>query len=289
MARNKKAANIPYNSLGAPQILNVHLRMIQEQGPSRTTTNAAHRDDYYIFLFQLEGESRLMVDFTEVILTGPCIYYILPGQVHHYISTHGVSGWLLATEPLSIDDEYRQLFEEALGEASPVIPDGSAQQRLDNCLHVLGGQLQQPREDLLGNAVLSHLVAACAGMFAAIFLAAEKKRVNTKDRPTIITQQFRKLVKKNYVIEKSPAAYAALLNLSLAYLNECVKEVTGKPVGYWIQHEILLEAKRLLAYTTLSIKEIAYKLGYDDHTYFSRLFNKATDTTAARFRKDYHR
>jgi AraC family transcriptional activator of pobA len=78
-----------------------------------------------------------------------------------------------------------------------------------------------------------------------------------------------------------------MLHVSPAYLNECVKTTTGHSVSYWIQQQIILEAKRLLGYSDLSIKEIASGLGYDDYAYFTRLFTKAGGCTPARFRKKY--
>ena len=86
---------------------------------------------------------------------------------------------------------------------------------------------------------------------------------------------------------KSPGAYAAALNISTSYLNEAVKDTTGLPVSYWIQQEVVIEAKRLLYYTDKTVKEIAYELGFDDHAYFSRLFVKAEGITALTFRKQY--
>ena len=49
----------------------------------------------------------------------------------------------------------------------------------------------------------------------------------------------------------------------------------------------MMEAKRLLYYTELSIKEISNQLGYTDHSYFSRFFRKATGMSASYFRKQY--
>jgi AraC-like DNA-binding protein len=51
---------------------------------------------------------------------------------------------------------------------------------------------------------------------------------------------------------------------------------------------LVSEAKRLLYYTELDIKEIAFKLGYDDHTYFSRLFSKTVSMSPSAFRNKFH-
>ncbi len=77
---------------------------------------------------------------------------------------------------------------------------------------------------------------------------------------------------------------AAQLHITPLYLNEIVKEITGFPASYWIHQEIMLEAKRLLYYTNLDVKQIAFDLGYEDHAYFSRFFKKNTGLTAGEFR-----
>jgi len=92
-----------------------------------------------------------------------------------------------------------------------------------------------------------------------------------------------------YKTMKSAGEYASALHLSLSYLNEAVKEATVFTVSYWIQHEILLESRRLLYYGGGSVKEIAHELGYDDHAYFSRMFKKAVGRSPGGFRAQYHR
>ncbi len=104
-----------------------------------------------------------------------------------------------------------------------------------------------------------------------------------------LTQAFRQLLTERVQTEKRPVAYAGYLNISETYLNQAVKSVTGFTVTYWVLHEVLLQAKRLLFHTELTIKEIAQQLGYDDPTYFSRLFKKATRTTPLAFRHDYRK
>jgi AraC-like DNA-binding protein len=63
--------------------------------------------------------------------------------------------------------------------------------------------------------------------------------------------------------------------------------VTGFTVSYWIQQQIMLEAKRLLCFSKLNVKVIAHALGYDVHTYFSKLYRQATEMTPLAFRDSY--
>ena len=64
---------------------------------------------------------------------------------------------------------------------------------------------------------------------------------------------------------------------------------TGFPISYWIHQQVVLEAKRLLYYTNMDVKEIAFSLGYEDPTYFSRLFSKVTGISPGAFRQKFHK
>jgi AraC-like DNA-binding protein len=108
-------------------------------------------------------------------------------------------------------------------------------------------------------------------------------------RQAELTNRFKSLLAEEARTIKSPASYADRLNVSASYLNEVIKKKTGFPVSYWIQQEVILEAKRLLYYTQLNVKEIAHTLGYEDHSYFSRLFRKTTGNSAIAFRDRYRK
>jgi AraC family transcriptional regulator, transcriptional activator of pobA len=97
------------------------------------------------------------------------------------------------------------------------------------------------------------------------------------------------LMAKNIRTIKSPSGYSTRLNVSQSYLNESVKRVTGLSISHWIQQEVLLEAKRLLYYSELNVKQIAYELGYEDPSYFSRFFRRAAGMSALEFRALYRK
>jgi AraC-like DNA-binding protein len=81
--------------------------------------------------------------------------------------------------------------------------------------------------------------------------------------------------------------YADLLNITPAKLNRVCARFTGKNASEFILERVILEAKRHLVFTNMSSKEIAYGLGYDDPSYFSRFFRKKTGYTPTRFRSEY--
>ena len=80
---------------------------------------------------------------------------------------------------------------------------------------------------------------------------------------------------------------AAEMNLHPNYLNSVIKSKTGKTVNQWISRRSTAVAKSLLLNTTLSAKEIAYRMGYSEPTHFSRFFKKQTGMAPRTFRQKH--
>lgn len=95
---------------------------------------------------------------------------------------------------------------------------------------------------------------------------------------------FIQLVESNFFRHHDVAAYANILNISAKALNKRVCKYSSYTPNEIIKRRIILEAKRLLVYTHLSVKEIGYKLGYDDPSYFIRFFSKQVKTAPQTFR-----
>lgn len=245
----------------------------------------AHRDDHYIFLLQRSGTTDFMLDFKMLHIEGSAVLFILPGQVHHYISAIQTEGYFLALDTALVSEEYRLIFEQQILGNSPLPIDEERCSRIVQCAELLYQQYTDPQKSL--RSVLNSLALSYIGMIAETYLQQTALPQKQHSRPMQLNGQFRSMLLKNFKQIKSPAEYAALLNISLTYLNEVVKDITGFPVSYWIHHEIILEAKRLLFYTKLSVKEISIELGFSDHTYFSRLFTKMAGTSAGKFRSSY--
>lgn len=79
--------------------------------------------------------------------------------------------------------------------------------------------------------------------------------------------------------------YAIAQNLHPNYLNSVVKSKTGKSVGAWITDKTILEAKSLLQNSSVSVKEIAYRLGFAEPSHFSNYFKKHTRLSPVFYRR----
>ncbi|MBL1220288.1 helix-turn-helix domain-containing protein [Chryseobacterium sp. L7] len=244
-----------------------------------------HRDNHYIFTYLEKGYAKMMVDFKTIEARDAAVFFLLPGQVHEGILMDDVSGWFIAVKADLLPDALRSVFEESLIDIQPIVVDQMTAKKLSSCAEML--QMSCTEEMLAGKEgflVVQSLMNAFAGLYALIFLKENNPEVSTESRAVQLTRKFRILVRKEFKTLKSPSAYAGLLNITRGYLTEVIREVTGKSAQYWIHQEILIEAKRLLSFTQLSVKEIAYELGYSDHTYFSRLFSKVEGYPPSEFR-----
>lgn len=96
--------------------------------------------------------------------------------------------------------------------------------------------------------------------------------------------QFNQLVDKYYYQIHQVKEYAEILGESPVQLNRAIKTVTGKTASDLIIERLILEAKRLLLFSDLSNKEVAYKLNYEDPSCFACIFRRKTGFTPSAFR-----
>ncbi|WP_247235589.1 AraC family transcriptional regulator [Telluribacter sp. SYSU D00476] len=101
------------------------------------------------------------------------------------------------------------------------------------------------------------------------------------------SRKFSQLVEWNYTQLHTVADYAEMLHITPKALNKRITRYSNTTPNDIIKNRIILEAKRLLAHTTLSVKEIGYRLGYEDTSYFIRLFTNQTELSPQSFRSQY--
>lgn len=101
----------------------------------------------------------------------------------------------------------------------------------------------------------------------------------------LLMEQFRQLVDEHFLTLHKPGDYAALLHVSPNILTKRATKYFGKTPSQLISEKLILEAKRHLHLTRQSIKEIAYRLNFQDEFYFSRVFKKFTKVSPQTFRE----
>ncbi len=99
-----------------------------------------------------------------------------------------------------------------------------------------------------------------------------------------LVNTFKTLIEKHFAQQRSVSYYAELLSVTPGHLNDQVKKQSGLSAKKMILNRVFLEAKRLLYYSDHTISEIAWKLNFQDCSYFVRAFKNATRLTPMQFR-----
>lgn len=249
------------------------------------TAKQSHREDRHSFFLLEKGTVDVEIDFQKYKIKSSSVTYMHPDQVHRIIAFENVtvSSWALDNE--NLNPEYLKLLE-GLRPAKPLVLKKETFSIISEAVS-MALKFSERKSDKLYHSLLKDSCNALVALVISQYL--ELTRSTDKiSRFEIVTKDFREILERNYVESKRPTSYAQKLNISISYLNECVKNATGYSVSHHIQQRVILEAKRLLYHSNKSVKEIATELGYDDYPYFSRLFTKINGITALAFRNKNH-
>ena len=101
-----------------------------------------------------------------------------------------------------------------------------------------------------------------------------------------VINRFFELLDQHYTTKKKVSDYAELISISANHLNYIIKKYSGHPVSYHISRQVMNEATRLALYTNKTMKEIAFDLGFEENTHFSKFFKKVNGCTFSNFRRN---
>lgn len=257
-----------------------------------------HLHDFYSIFWIESGEAIHATEFVEYSLKADTILFVPPGLKHRMYIDKSVEGtYMLFNEdfiqynrknhvPLK---EYRLFNNPDYKSLITVFPE--SREKLRNITELIFDELQSP-DDYSQDIVLNllHLFLLESRRIFDHQFQEQKEEPDATPDATII--KFKQLIEENYTTEKNVSPYAEMLHMNPSCLNELTKRTTGITAGELIRNRVIDETKKLLYSSSISGKEIAFQLGFDDPAYFSRFFRKYTGTTLKEFReysrKKYH-
>ncbi|NCD69767.1 helix-turn-helix domain-containing protein [Mucilaginibacter agri] len=137
-----------------------------------------------------------------------------------------------------------------------------------------------PADDIVLRSFLQLFLAKSSSIKMRSMDAANQQ--NERDEQM---EQFSKLLNTHFLQLHKPTDYANLLSMTPNNFSKRCTRYFKKSPSVLIQERIILEAKKKLHLTRLSIKEIAYSLNFSDEFYFSRFFKKFTQVSPQSFRE----
>jgi AraC family transcriptional regulator, transcriptional activator of pobA len=248
-----------------------------------------HRHDYHEIMFFEKGGGEHIIDFRSQKINDYSAHFVLPGQVHKLNRSDDSTGYaLLFSEDLILKGENNKssiLFDLPFYNekfSSHLIVGKEDYQEI--AFHLEKLVKEEKNELPLSNSITSAYTTLILYLLNRMCYRSEPKSSSETNTKTTLLIKFKRLTEQNFSLGHKPGDYASMLNVSTGYLNDIIREAYGKTTGEVIQDRIILESKRLLFYTDLSVNEVAHKLGFNDPAYYTRLFKKHLDTTPKEYR-----
>ena len=136
--------------------------------------------------------------------------------------------------------------------------------------------------------IVSGLIAATiykVGDIMYHYLAEHpEEQNNSHNRAEEYFKQFTHLLGEHFREERSVGFYVRQLCITPKYLTTLIKRISGQSVSEWIDNYVILEAKTLLKYSTMSIQEIAYYLNFPNQSFFGSYFKRNTGMSPSQYK-----
>ncbi|UTA66692.1 AraC family transcriptional regulator [Emticicia sp. 21SJ11W-3] len=133
--------------------------------------------------------------------------------------------------------------------------------------------------------IITGLVTSVVYMITGLLIEKKDFDFKNSSRKEEITIKFFNLVSLHFKEQKELRFYADHLSLSVKYLSNCVREITGVPPTTFIADILVNEAKIALLNSKATISMITDTLGYSDQYAFGKFFKKHTGLSPRNFRK----
>lgn len=132
--------------------------------------------------------------------------------------------------------------------------------------------------------LVSSMLCTIAGVWSEKVEEARQTSPQSTSRSRMIFEQFIRLVSEYHTKYRNVGFYADKLCLTPKYLSKLIKTASGKSAPEWIDAYVILEAKNLLKYSDITIKEIVYRLNFPNQSVFYKFFKARTGMTPSEYR-----
>lgn len=249
-----------------------------------------HRHDFYEILLLTQGSGKHTIDFEQHEVQPYSVFFLSPGQIHSLELSQDIKGYIfLFTSEfylLNKQDKNKLLelpfFYNISNRSYPLYLNEQDAELLTDLFRqaCMENTKDLPDSQDLIRSFLDIILILCKRLYP-------EKQDEKMKKGNLLVKKFKQLIEEKYYENKSVKEYAELLSVTANHLSETVKNLTGRTPTDLINDKLILEIKRMLMHTDLTVSEIAFHLNFTDQSYFSRYFRKNTGVTPNEFRKQF--
>lgn len=232
-------------------------------------------------LYVHKGQAQLEIEGQRTTLNEATLQVLPPLCVHGFRFAEDVEGFIVTLSAPLVSHLQAQLGSAVDGlQALGNYPAGKDSDYLNSLFARLQDEYadEQPARDMMMHALVSVLLVW-------ISRQAIQHRHARAPRGREYFRRFTQLVEQHYREHPKIEDLAHKLGISVSHLNGTCRELGGQPALQIMHDRQLLEAKRLLTYTSMTINEMSQVLGFSDPTNFSRLFRRRVGFSPKAFRE----
>ncbi len=273
----------PIEALGVQRASAGDIRVETLKERLKPKVDFPHRHDFFQLTFVTKGKGWHEIDFKKHKINGRQIFFMKPAQVHSWVFEKGADGFVIEFTRESLPSlSSKSLF---LLKQIPQLVDALSFKKetqwkdfQTTCeLMLKEFQAKSAQFEVCLEGLLQNLLVQLIRVSEIPSLAQH----NTSS----IIEKFQALVDVHFQKEHLVGFYAKKMNMTPKALTMQVSRALKKSPKAVIQDRFILEAKRLLSYSDLSVAEVGYELGFDDANYFTRFFTKAAKISPSAFRE----
>lgn len=272
------------NAIAEP-LLEKSLIYIRNLGncPPSYLNDPGRKDFFEVVWLKDENPLHALKD-TDFERKGDWIYLIPPYRVHQ-LNKAGKNGELISFKRAILEDNDKEFLLDLFkifnvqGEFSCLRLNEDEAADLAGIYELLEKEYRRQNNGII-------IVKALLKVFLLKLIQVKEQQFTVHDIHQKRVYEFLMLLESNYQQIRNTDFYAAKLGISSKRLNQILKEKLDKTGMQLIHDRIILEAKRNIIHSELTIKEIAYNLGFSDRPYFSRFFKKQTGKTPEGFQQE---
>lgn len=262
-----------------------YVNTFKEHLKSHSFVEEPHRHDSYLMVFFTNGSGIHEIDFDSFKIKSGSLFVLQPGQMHHWSLSEDIEGFVIIFSQELYNLYFGQKKINDYNFYNSILNRPEVDFKTEEIAKIL------PYFDLLiqENSENNKLqLDKMLNLLDCIHIEIARKYGETFSHQThsynIKISAFEVLLEEHFRTQKLPSFYAEKLNITLKHLNRICNEILQKTATEVIMDRVILEIKRMLIDKHLAVNEVAYALGYEDYSYFSRVFKKQTGLSPTEFR-----